>query len=73
MKRFYTIKPGVKEVIKKHIKFTQLAEIVGLNASYMSEIVNGRRQDISKTTAYAITKAISPNLEINDLFNVVDR
>lgn len=73
MERFYVIKPGMKQTIKKHIKFKDLAEIVGVGSCYMSEIMNGRRKTISKTLAYAICKAISPNLEIHDLFDIIEK
>lgn len=64
------IKPGKKEFIKDKIKFNELARRVGVNRCYMSEIMNGRRQTISKTLAYAICKAISPELEVSDIFNI---
>lgn len=69
-KRQYIIKPKMKQEIKKHIKFKELADIVGINECYMSEVVNGRRKTISKTLAYAICKAISPKLEIEDIFDI---
>ena len=64
------IKPGKKEFMKDKIKFNELARRVGVNRCYMSEIMNGRRQTISKTLAYAICKAISPELEVSDIFNI---
>lgn len=64
------IKPGKKEFIKDKIKFNELARRVGVNRCYMSEIMNGRRQTISKTLAYAICKAISPELEVSDIFSI---
>ena len=39
----------------------------------MSEIMNGRRETISKTLAFSICKAISPDLEIEDLFNITEK
>lgn len=71
--RYYVIKPGMKDQIKKRIKYKDLSNIVGINACYMSEIMNARRKTISKTLAYSICKAISPNLEIEDLFNVIEK
>lgn len=73
MKRYYKIKPGMKDQIRKTIRFNKLAEKVGINPCYMSEIMNGRRQSISKRLAYFICKAISPDLEIPDLFNVIEK
>ncbi len=64
------IKPGMKDAIKKKINFNRLAQKVGINRCYMSEIMNGRRDTISKTLAYAICKAISPELEVSDIFNI---
>lgn len=64
------IKPGMKDLIRKKVKFNELARRVGVNRCYMSEIMNGRRETISKTLAYAICKAISPELEVSDIFNI---
>lgn len=70
VKRYYKMKKGMKEQIRKKIRFNKLAEKVGINKCYMSEIVNGRRKTISKRLAYSICKAISPDLEIEDLFDI---
>lgn len=70
---YYKIKPGMKDIIRKQIRFNKLADIVGINHCYMSEIMNGRRKTISKTVAYSICKAISPNLEISDIFNITEK
>lgn len=67
------IKPGMKDLIRKKVKFNELARRVGVNRCYMSEIMNGRRETISKTLAYAICKAISPELEVSDIFNITIR
>lgn len=72
-KRYYKIKPGMKDIIRKQIRFNKLAEIVGVNRCYMSEIMNGRRNNISKMLAYSICKAISPDLEIADIFNITEK
>lgn len=72
IKRNYRIKEGIKNDIRKHIKFKQLAEIVGVNPCYMSEIMNGRRKSISKTVAFSVCKAISPDLEIEDIFDITE-
>lgn len=64
------IKPGMKDLIRKKVRFNELARRVGVNRCYMSEIMNGRRETISKTLAYAICKAISPELEVSDIFNI---
>ena len=56
-----------KELIKRNKKTqTNIAEIIGVHRTYISQIVNGR--GTSKLCAYAICKSISPDLELNDLF-----
>lgn len=58
-----------KKLLKdKQKKQKEIANIVGIDKSYMSQITNGRA--ISKLCAYAICKAISPDLEIQDLFDI---
>ena len=54
----------------KDRKITQryLAKTIGVDETYVSQIVNGR--SISKLCAYAVCKAISSDLEILDLFNI---
>lgn len=59
-----------KKLIKDYkIKQKQIAEIVGIDPSYISQIVNGRA--VSKLCAYAICKAISSNFEIENLFKKI--
>ena len=72
IKKYYKIKKGRKEQIRKKIRFNKLAEKVGVGRCYMSEIVNGRETS-SKTLVFSICKAISPDLEIEDLFDVVEK
>lgn len=57
------------EFIKLYnIKQKEIAEITGITDGYISQIANG--EDTTKTSAYAVCKAISPDLEIQDLFNI---
>lgn len=63
----------MKEQIKKVVKFKDLAERVGIDKCYMSEVMNGRRKTISKTLAFSICKAISPDLEIPDIFDIIEK
>ena len=67
----YRLKPGMKKQIKKVMKIYELAEVVGVGSCYMSEVLNNRRR-FSKTLAYSICKAISPDLEIKDLFDIIE-
>lgn len=66
----YKIKKGMKKQIRKIIRFNKLAEKIGINSCYLSEIMNGRTTS-SKTLVYCITKAISPDAEISDIFDIV--
>lgn len=71
-KKYYKLKAGMKEQIREKIRFNKLADKVGIGKCYMSEIVNGRKTS-SKTLVFSICKAISPDLEIEDLFDVVEK
>lgn len=56
-----------KKFLKENkIKQKYLAETIGIDKTYLSQIVNGRA--VSKLCAYALCKGISPNLEIHNLF-----
>ena len=68
----YKIKPEMKQQIRKVIRFNKLAEKVGIGKCYMSEIMNGRTT-MSKTLVFSICKAVSPELEITDLFDVIKK
>ena len=68
MKYVYEIKEEVKDMLKqKNITQEDLADIVGIGRSYINQILNGRIT-IPKRTAYFITKAISSDFEIDDIF-----
>jgi transcriptional regulator with XRE-family HTH domain len=57
-----------KELLKNHnIKQKEIAERIGVDRTYISQMSNGR--GVSKLCAYAICKAISPELELEDLFS----
>lgn len=67
MKTFYQIKSNeIKMKIKKYIKLKDLADKVGIDRSYLSQIMNGRKT--TKVIAYAISKGTSEDFEIKDLF-----
>lgn len=71
-KKYYKLKQGMKKQIREKIRFNKLAEKVGVGRCYMSEILNGRKTS-SKTLVFSICKAISPDLEIENLFDVVEK
>lgn len=64
----YKFKKEMKQTIKKEKTYTEIAEIIGIDRTYLSQIVNGRK--CSKVIAYAFCKAISPMTEVEDLFIV---
>lgn len=58
-----------KFIKEYNIKQKEIAEKIGINQKYMYQISNGR--DVSKLCAYAICKAISSDLEIKNLFDIM--
>lgn len=63
----YKIKKNRAEEVRERITNRKLAEIIGIDEGYVSQIMHGRK--VTKVIAYAMCKAISPVLEIHDLFN----
>ena len=56
-----------KKLLKMHnIKQKEIAEKIGVDRTYISQMSNGK--GVSKLCAYAVCKAISPELELYDLF-----
>lgn len=65
----YKFKTEIRKKLKEDkITITDLANRIGINRSYASQIVNGRKT--TKVVAYCITKAISPMYEIADVFDI---
>jgi transcriptional regulator with XRE-family HTH domain len=63
-------KEEFKSLLKiKGIKQKEIAEVIGVDRTYISQMTNGR--GVSKLCAYAITKAISSDLEVENLFNIM--
>lgn len=66
----YFLLPGAKEVIHRKKTNREIADILGVTEGYISQIINRRKTKISKLMAYAFCKAVSPDLEIKDLFYI---
>ncbi len=49
----------------------KISQKTGLTEGYISQVINQRKTDISKVSAYAITKAINNELEIENLFDIM--
>lgn len=67
----YRIKPDVIEQIKEYGTVRRIAEATELSESYISQILNGRKTVKKKVYAYAITKTIGSNLEIENIFEIL--
>lgn len=67
----YKIKKEEIDKIKKYGTVREISKETGLTEGYVSQILNGTKTKITKRTAYAITKAISSDFEIEDLFDII--
>ena len=63
----FKVKPEQAERIKRRYKLSTMAEEVGKGKSLITLYFNGTRS-LPKTTAYAITKWIDSEAEIEDFF-----
>lgn len=70
--KMYKMKKQYSDFIKKNRLNRKLSKIVGVTEGYISLVINNRR-NISKTVAYAVTKAIDSNLEIADVFEIIPK
>lgn len=60
----------IKKIIKSYKKSqTEIAKKIGVSKGYISQLVHG--ENVSKLCAFATCKAISSDLEIEDLFEIV--
>jgi plasmid maintenance system antidote protein VapI len=66
----YKLKQAKKEEIRQRISNRDLAHKLGVTEGYISQIINGRKTDISKLMAYAFCKAVYSELEIENLFDI---
>lgn len=66
----YILKQSVAESIKEKYKNGYISKKSGLSMCYVSLIKN-RKREVQKRIAYAFTKSIGSELEINDLFDIV--
>lgn len=62
----YKFKKELSDDIREKKTFKDIADTIGIDRTYLSQIVNGRK--CTKVIAYAFCKTISPDLEIEDLF-----
>lgn len=67
----YKMKEEISNSIKKQRINRKIAEKIGVTEGYISQIVNHKRINISKTMAYAVTKAIASDLEIENIFDIM--
>lgn len=67
----YKMKEEISNSIKEQRYNRKIAEKIGVTEGYISQIVNHKRINISKTMAYAVTKAIASDLEIENIFDIM--
>lgn len=67
----YRIKQEKIKDIKRYGTVRQIAEKTGLNEGYVSQVLKGTRTIKEKVCAYAITKAIDENYDIENLFKII--
>lgn len=67
----YKMKEEISSSIKKQRINRKIAEKIGVTEGYISQIVNHKKINISKTMAYALTKAIASDLEIENIFDIM--
>ena len=72
MIKLFTIKEEQAERIKRRYKLSTMAEEVGISTTLITFIFKKLRP-CSKKTAYAITKYIDSEAEIDDFFVRVDK
>lgn len=63
----YTFKKELSTEIKQKYKARNIANVVGITEGYLSQIFQ-KGKTCSKKTAYAITKAINSDAEIENYF-----
>lgn len=68
----YLLKEDVAKNIRKKYKNGYLSEIIGISPTYVSLIFH-RKRIIPRRLAYAFTKAINSELEINNLFELIKK
>lgn len=71
MEKKYILKDGMKESIRYMKNNRQIANTLGITEGYVSQIINRKITRISKLMAYGFCKAISSDLEIEDLFDIL--
>ena len=67
----YILKKGKLENLGFSTTQKKMAEDIGISESYFSKILNSKRK-CSKVLAYAITKRLNNDKEIEDFFERVD-
>ena len=64
----YKFKRNKRDDVLHKRTFADIAEEIGIDKTYLSQIVNGRK--CTKIIAYAFCKAISSQTEIEELFEI---
>ena len=78
-KYYYKIKPEIYNYIKKNKKTNKelmnrkVAKKIKKTEPYISGILNGKKTNISFTTAKCYAEALNPEWKIEDVFDIVER
>ena len=67
----YILKKDVAEMVNSKFKNSYISNQLNLSGTYVSLIVH-RKRTIPKRVAYAFTKLIDTEAEIEDMFELVD-
>ena len=67
----YNIKEDVIKDYKKYGLVRKISKITGLTEGYISQVLNNKKPVAEKVYAYAITKALDDDLEIENLFEIM--
>ena len=66
----YIFKKELTNVIKNKYKVRNIGKVVGITDGYLSQIINGKKT-CPKRTAYAITKYLDEEAEIEKYFDIL--
>lgn len=67
----YKIKKNEISKYKKWGIVRNISRETGLTEGYISQVLNNKKSVAEKVYAYAITKALDDNLEIENLFEIM--
>jgi plasmid maintenance system antidote protein VapI len=70
MSNMYKFRAEKREEIINKFKISYIAEQVGISLSYLSRVINGRK-NCTKVVAYCITKMVDSEKEVDYFFEKI--